>query len=114
MSHTPEQISKLPKWAQEYVKRLSAKGERASAELEAIRENQESPFYYTPLSGKPVYFTTEGSITVKHGGVVLDIDARKSDGRIFLSWRSLGRMEEVALIPATHQQAYLVSKENMQ
>lgn len=52
-------------------------------------------------------------LEIEYGGVRLKISTLKSSGRIFLSWESNPRREEVAFVPATHQQAYLVAKENM-
>lgn len=117
-----EDISKLPKWAQEKIKTLERERENAIRQLNDYLDSQtKSPFYITDLvsTGEaergPSYKTTyiqTNKMTIFHAGVLLDILLR--EGQIDLSWGGdHSRLHEIAFIPSSHQSARLVSKENM-
>ena len=125
---TPEQLAKLPKWAQDHINNTA--GERNAA-IRALNnfceQSKESPFSFQedPCTGEgtrgPVskhVFIQAHSIRVRWRGVVLDVDAHDYGNTgvgIKLKWSSEtgGGHGEAALIPYCHQSARLVSKEDM-
>jgi len=114
-------VEKLPKWAQTYIRDIERQRETAIDALnEHLDAQTESPFYIDELvctgednspCTKRRYVQTY-KISVEHQGVNLDVLLR--DDCITISW-SNGKysLSDVAFIPATYQQARLVSKENM-
>ncbi len=116
-------IEKLPKWAQMHIKTIQRQRDTAINALNEHNDTQtESPFYIEELictgegeGGSPAYkkrYIQAHKMSVLHEGVLLDILLR--DKHIDISW-SNGKYGsgDVAFIPATFQQARLVSKENM-
>lgn len=104
---TPEQLAKLPKWAQEHIRILAMRlGERID-DLNALRQNKESHFYYQPeICNGPKVFVPAYSITCEHKGVVLEISPRQSSNGISLRWET-SEHSEIAFIPRSWQQANL-------
>jgi|SRR3972149_7480982 len=112
--------NKLPKWAQEQIKKLQRQRDTAVKLLEEyLNEQTPSAFSYDDFShlgedqGK---FTTKyvqtHKMEVEHAGVHLTIILREK--HIDLQWGGVPEHHgEMAFIPASHQAAYLVSKENM-
>lgn len=119
---TPEQIAKLPKWAQEHVEDLERRTRNAE---KALRDNLDtqtvSPFRVEDYvcigdgGGKHItrYVQTH-KMTVVHDGVHVDILLRLDDPGIEVSWSGEGRMiKEIACIPTSFQKIKLVSREKM-
>ncbi len=110
---TPEQLAKLPKWAQEHIRVSDMRLREAKEDLDALRQNKESPFYYQPdISSGPKVFVPAYSIICEYKGVVVEISPRQSGNGISLQW-SAGGHNEAAFIPRSWQQAEIISKENM-
>ena len=116
-----EDISRLPKWAQQRIKDLERERETAVRALnEYVDHRTPSPFYTADLvctgeetgpSSKRVYIQTH-HMTVVHQGVELSILLR--DDHIDLGWAaSENTMKHVAFVPSSYQQAKLMSKEHM-
>lgn len=125
---TPEQIAKLPKWAQDEIKSLARQRDAAIRALNEYVDNQtESPFYTednecTGEQSGPTNrrrYIQAHKIEVQWRGVYLRVDANdfgQSGHGIRIQWsggdgRLTGR--EVAFIPGSYQQARLVAKEDM-
>lgn len=113
MIPTPEQLAKLPKWARDHIAQLQSGCDELRQKLSAFENNDPSPFFERTIDGRYKYFRCDDAMTIVHSGVRLQIRPRSTDGRISLSWEGHQTHSEIALIPYGHQQAYLVSKENM-
>lgn len=110
---TPEQLAKLPKWAQEKIRVLEMRLRERDEDLDALRNNKPSDFYYEPeIAGGPKVYVPAYSITCVKSGVILEISPRTNSSGIDLRWGT-EKHGEVAFIPRSWQQACLVSKENM-
>jgi hypothetical protein len=114
-------INKLPKWAQEHIKKLERERDTAINTLkDYCNHKKPSPIYTEDLvcigekkgpSSIRNYIQTY-KITINHQGIELNIICREEG--IDMSWGDgKFRTKDVAFIPWSHQQAYLVSKENM-
>ena len=113
--------TKLPKWAQDYIKTLQRERQAAVDSLNQYLDNQSpSSFFILDLvsTGEKVgpsfkqRFIQTHNMEVVHDGVYLRIVLRK--GQIDLQWRDADEHHrEVALIPSSYMSARLVSKENM-
>lgn len=114
-------ISKLPKWAQDKIKELERQRLTAINALNQYCDSQTpSPFYideyestgegYGP-SSKRRYIQTY-KIEVVHQGVWLSVSLREDC--INLQWgNGPHKHNDVAFIPHSYQNARIVSKENM-
>ena len=119
-----ERIAKLPKWAREYIEKLERERDIAVRDLRQSLDTQTpSPFFVEDrVSGGKVgtwdykcrYVQTH-KITVEYKGIHLEVYAKLDENGIDLQWGSPdeGPHHDIALIPASHQSARLVSKENM-
>lgn len=122
MNDLSTKIAKLPRWAQDHIKRLQQQRDAAVVTLQEWEDHQtEAPFYtdemicdgglsglqYGPSSRRR-YFQAR-KMEVVHGGVCLEIILR--DSCLQLSYEGLGH--EVALIPEGHQTVRLVAKDAM-
>lgn len=121
---TDEQLSRLPKYAQAYIKKLER--ERAKA-VETMRkmESDQLPSkvwsrdFVSIGEGKGPsevkrYFHCE-RLEIESAGVRLCVDGLWGDKEIQLSWRPAGPgfpMGDVLFVPTSYQQARLVSLEN--
>jgi len=124
MKPTPEQIAKLPKWAQDYIVNLSRERESAINSLNAFCDSEtQSPFYVeesvcTGEQSGPTrkrHYIQAHAINVEWAGVHLRVDANDYGNRrseIGLSYGT-GTHSDVALIPYSYCQATLKTKENM-
>ncbi len=120
---TPDQIAKLPKWAQDYVKDLNRRMTTAEKELKEQLDSQTpSEFYIDDLlcigDGSPQFarkYVQTHKISVEHDGVKLDVLVRgPEDPGIDISWGCSKRlMTEVALIPLSFQKMKIVPKDKM-
>jgi len=120
---TYEEIQKLPKWAQGKINNLVRERDEASSKLTRFLDLQTpSEIYSEELltaglnnDGKELSFAkryVQGHhLTIEHDGVKLDILLR--EGCIDLSWQGKYHSQDVAMIPCSYQQVYLVAKENM-
>ena len=113
-------ITKLPKWAQEHIHNTQRQRDIAVRALDEYTDNQTpSPVSVQEMEcvehGSPKFYTRyvqTNKITINHSGVELRVLLR--NGHIDLSYGGGGlSTDEVALIPASFQQIRLVSKENM-
>lgn len=126
MIPTPEQLSKLPKWAQDHIRDIARQRETAVNVLnEFVNDDTPSPFFFEDYactgecqgpSNKRRYIQAH-SVTVVWRGVELRVSANDygNSGRgIGLSWGTEGgRHQDVAFIPSNYLSARLVSKEDM-
>ncbi len=119
---TPEQIARLPKWAQEYIEDLDRRTVIAERALKNYTDNQTpSKFYFDDFlcigEGTPQLsrkYVQTRKITVEHEGIIVDVLLRVDEAGIDISWHSSERlMKEVAMIPISFQQVKLVSRDKM-
>ena len=129
MNPTPEQIAKLPKWAQEHIVDLARQRAAAVQALnEATNRVQPAPFYFTDTvhtgeasgpSFKKFYVNTR-RMSVEHAGIQLDVFLPEPDDgqRLYgieLTYRSIGgrgltdRM--VGIMPRSINSVQLAAKE---
>ncbi len=125
---TPEQLAKLPKWAQDEFNKLERERFCAVRELKEWRDDQtESPVSIHKFvsdgeqqgPGSYTRYVQTRQLEVKWHGVELRIslhdDGPQHDNSIGLSWngeRALGGTQ-IAFVPTSFQQASLIAKENM-
>lgn len=123
---TPEQIAKLPKWAQEHVRFISMQRDAAVKALNRFNDSQtESPFFVEDhvCSGESSgpstkkMFIQAYCMSVNWRGVLLKIDANdygQSGHGIRLQWNGADRtIEEIAFIPTSFQSAKILTKKDM-
>ena len=118
---TPEQLAKLPQWAQKHLADVKRQRDVAIRALDAYVDSQPpSPFYTEDLactgeqSGPTIRkrYIQAHALCVDHDGVHLDIILR--DKQIDLSWgRGRYKEGEVAAVPSSWQAMRLVAKENL-
>ncbi len=119
---TPEQIAKLPKWAQEYIENLDRRVVIAERELKKMQDSQTpSEFYIDDVlcigEGTPQHarrYVQTHKMTVEHDGVKLTILLRQDEKGIDLQWNNTSRlMSEVAMVPLSFNKVKIVAKEFM-
>jgi|FAXJ01.1.fsa_nt_gi hypothetical protein len=119
---TPEQIAKLPKWAQERMENLERRTRAAETALKDYLDNQTPSEFYTEDyvsvgegSGTHVQkFIQTYKMAVEHDGVKLTILLRQDEKGIELQWNSTSRlMNEVALVPMSFNKVKIVAPEFM-
>jgi len=121
---TSEQIQKLPKWAQDHIKEIQQQRDTAVRVLNEYVDDQEPSDFYVDdgvCTGEecgPSFkrrFIQTHCISIEYAGVLLEVRTRQDAKSIDLSWGNpnAGTVPEIAMIPSSHQQARLVSKENM-
>lgn len=118
---TTEQIGKLPKWAQDYIKDVERERETAVRVLNECHDTQTpSSFYIDRLecTGEEVgpslkrHYIQTYQMSVEHAGVSLRVMAK--DKSIQLQWATLNHSSnEIGFIATSFQMAELKSKENM-
>ena len=120
---TYEEIQKLPKWAQGKINNLVRERDEAVSELARFLDSQTPSKIYSDEmltaglnnDGKELSFARRymqgHQLPIEHDGVKLDILLR--EGCIDLSWSGKHHSQDVAMIPRSYQQVYLVAKENM-
>lgn len=108
---TPEQIAKLPKWAKDYLEKMTRLKERAETALKENTDSQTPSYFYIEESilGKPRSYIQTTRIVVEYQGVKLEVKTR--DG-IELSWEDI-HSTDAAFIPVAYQQARLKAKSSM-
>jgi hypothetical protein len=117
MTPTPEQIEKLPRWAQEHIKDLDRRmvvAERAVAEYKDSQTPSE--FYYEDHlcigGGSPQLirrYIQTNRMTIEHAGVQVDVLVREGDPEIEIGWSDPTRMcREVAMVPKSFQQIKII------
>jgi hypothetical protein len=125
MTPTPQQIQKLPKWAQDHIEDLERQRDISIRALNEFCDNQTpSPFYVEDLvctgegqgpTPKRCYIQAH-SVTVVWAGVEMQIDANDYGGRkneIGIRWSVRDGGRDVAVIPASFNQILVKTKENM-
>jgi hypothetical protein len=119
---TPEQIAKLPKWAQEYTHDLERRVETSERVLKDYKDSQTpSEFYYDDYhcvgQGSPQFirrFIQTNQMTVTRDGVQLTILLRQDDPGIQLSFCSVNRLvSQVAMVPTSFNQIRILSKDKL-
>lgn len=120
-------ITKLPKWAQEHIRKIERERETAVDALNKYVDSQTpSAFSIQELectgenpapSFKTRYISTN-RMTITHRGIELNIyitdgDRSRSPG-IHLQWSATKRgMSEVAMVPTSFNAVALITKEDM-
>lgn len=119
---TPEQIAKLPKWAQEHIADLSRRQQNAERALNEFKDNQTPCEFYTEdylcVGAKSNEYVKRyiqaHKVCVERDGVKLTILLRQDEKGLDLQWRSTDRlMNEVAMVPTSFNKVKIVSKECM-
>lgn len=125
MNERPTQpdISRLPKWAQEYITAVIRQRDVAVRALNAYcDESTPSPFRTEDLEctgeeqgpSLKVRYIQAHRVIAEHAGVELTVLIRPDEPVIELSWgRPGGAPCAVALIPSAFQSAHLVAREHM-
>jgi len=120
---TPEQLAKLPKWAQQAFHDLSRERDVAVRELNQWIDHQtpseisidEHPCLGEGNSNGPSFktrFVQGESLTFKHAGIELSVNIYRP-GKIILQWNGFPSMDEAAFIPTGFQSAELIAWKNM-
>ena len=121
-SPTPEQIAKLPKWAQEYIEDLSRRTEIAGRALKEYTDSQTpSPFFFDdflPVGGESPQFSRTyvqtHKICVVKDGVRVDVLLRDDEPGIEVSWGDEKRgMRETPMIPISYQKIKILPKDQL-
>jgi len=121
MNPTPEQIQKLPKWAQDHIAFLDRRASEATKKVSDFLADQKPSAICVPefTAGlNSVRYIQASTVRFIHRGVELEVtirDSNLSGTGIQLQWGEAGTSHsgEVAFIPETHQRARLISKEDM-
>lgn len=117
---TPEQIAKLPKWAQERIADLERRTATAELVLKEFQDAQTpSPIFYDDLvcigSGGPQFvrrYVQSSRVSIVRDGVRADVLLRADgDTGIEISWGDEKRgVSQVAMVPLSFQKVVLLSK----
>lgn len=115
---TPEQLAKLPVWAEKYIRTLENEGEMARRNLNKFTDNStESPIYVEEYNlGKR--FIQARSVIAEWASVKVEIylprkdDAQRDFGPE-IKWQSKHILGHVAMVPSHFQCVRLLAKENM-
>lgn len=120
---TPDQISKLPRWAQEHIATLERERFVSVRALNEYQDSQtESPFRYwdyiptgeTSGPTQKTRFIQTNKIEAHWAGVELTILLRHGSDEIDMHWGAQNRaISEVAMIPYSFGSVRLKSKESM-
>ena len=119
---TPEQIAKLPKWAQERMADLERRTRVAETALKEFNDAQTPSEFYV----EEYVSTGEGSdkhvqrfiqtykMAVERDGVKLTVLLRQDEKGIELQWNSTSRlMSEVAMVPLSFNKVKVLAKDFM-
>ena len=119
---TPEQIEKLPKWAQEHIKDLDRRMVIAERTLNEYKDTQTpSAFFVDDLvcigGGSPKFmrkYIQTNKISVVRDGVRVDILLRQDEKGIEIAWSDEDRgCRELAMVPTSFQKIKVVKKEDI-
>ncbi len=120
MSPTPEQIAKLPVWAQGHIKDLTRQRDTAKKEHSEFLDSQTKSAFYEEFLGDKMEkrrYVQADNMVCEWRGVRLRISAHdygNSGVGILLQWEDSERHgRDVAFIPGSFQYARLVSKDDM-
>ncbi len=121
-SPTPDQLAKLPKWAQEHIVSLARQRKEAVDALNAYCDaSTPSSFAIDEMecTGEKAgpstkrRFVQTHKVTVTHLGVELQVNTHSDEG-IQLQWGGVGHtLEHVAFVPSSFQSATLVPRSHM-
>lgn len=115
---TPEQIAKLPVWAQKHIESLTRQRDAAIRDHKKYLDDQTpTPFYeeYQGVEGRRRRYIQALSLCVEWRGIKLRVDANdygNSGPGIRLQWVGV-KNHEVALVPCYHQYVRLVAQDDM-
>lgn len=117
-------ISKLPKWAQDYIRDIERQRDVSVRALNQYLDNQtESEFYFDDYIGtgesngrgptlKRNYIQAPDRLAISYADVLLEVVIR--DGEVHISWGGdVNRDHDVAFIPMSYQHAKIIAKNNM-
>jgi len=116
---TPEQIEKLPKWAQEHIKDLDR---RAFVSERSLREYRDSltpseffvEEYDADLKKMVRKYVQTNKIAVERNKIHLEIILRQDENGIDVTWWSEDRLtREIALVPKGFNSISIVGKDQM-
>ena len=118
---TPEQIAKLPKWAQEHIENLDRRAVIAERNLIEWKDTQTPSEFviseYTFINGKGEFvdrFIQTNRLMIKSKGVEIEIINRAEAPGVDISWSATNRhISQVACVPTGFCQIQIVAKENM-
>ena len=124
MEPTPEQIAKLPKWAQEHIADVTRQMGVAKRALNEFTDAQTPSAFYTEetlclshddnRSHFVKRYIQGHKVDVEHDGVKLTILLRQDEKGIDLQWHSLNSfMCEVAMVPLGFNKVKILPKELM-
>lgn len=125
MTEQDIKISKLPKWAQEHIKRLDSERFVAVRALNEYLDDQtESPFRYWDYiclgegeARSPTLttrFVQTRKMEVRWAGVELTVLIRPDQKELDLQWCAMGGgIREIAMVPTSFGSVRLKAKENM-
>lgn len=123
---TPEQLAKLPKWAQDHIKHLTTSNNAIKSSLKQFNDSQTpSPIWVDEWLQDPrikrYIQAPHCNVIFSHKGVDMRVmlagekDPSRAPG-IEISYSRTGRWGdagEIALVPKSHGLFQLISKENM-
>jgi hypothetical protein len=116
MNHTPAQLRRLPKWAQEHIRTLKRERNAAAMRLEVYQNTQtKSKIWVDDLTCYDGTKTTRNyiqgeGVEILHQGVKLSVWLLDDEG-IKLSWGpgESYNLGDIALVPTGYQQARLTN-----
>ena len=122
MNATPEQMAKLPKWAQEHINDLARRVEMAERILQQYKDNQTpSEFFYDDYQciglGTPQHarrYVQTYKMTVARDGIQADILLRQDDPGIEISFSFVERVTtHVPVVMSGFNQIRIIPKDKL-
>lgn len=114
---TPEQLDKLPKWAQEHIASTERRATDAERTLREYLDNQTpTEFYVDDYRGGGIHknYIQTYKMTVERGGIIVRINLREDEKGVDISWESKNRLvREIAVVATGFNQIRVLAKEDM-
>ena len=120
---TPEQLAKLPKWAQEHIADLERRVVLAERTLQEYNDSQTpSEFFYEDFNRMGGNDSTKSirryiqtyRMTVERDGVQVDVLLRQDDPGIEISFSSSNRLvSQVAMVAASFNKIIILPKDKL-